>query len=193
MKLIQMEKKSKEGNPWKTLSRKEIYQNPWIQVEEHQVITPSGTNGIYGQVHMKNLAIGIIPVDDQNHTWLVGQFRYTLNQYSWEIPMGGGPIGINPIESAQRELKEETGLSAQHWEELIRIHTSNSVTDELGIAYLATGLQQGKAEWDETEQLQIKRLPLSEVLQMILSGEITDSLTVAAILKLRIDKPGLFE
>jgi hypothetical protein len=101
-------KESKDDNPWTTLSSKPVYENPWILVEEHQVINPAGGKGIYGKVHFKNKAIGIVALDDQKNTWLVGQFRYPLNEWSWEIPEGGGPIGADVLLSAKRELKEET-------------------------------------------------------------------------------------
>src|SRR4028119_1240961 len=114
-------------NPWKTLSAKEIYDNPWINVTEYQVINPSGGAGIYGKVHFKNLGIGILPLDDSMHTWLVGQYRYTLNKYSWDIPAGGCPVGTDPLETAKRELAEETGLIATEWKELMPFHLSNSV------------------------------------------------------------------
>src|SRR6266487_6951807 len=106
-------------SPWIKLSHEDIYENPWIKLEEHQLINPSGSKGIYGKVHFKNTAIGIIPLDDENNTWLVGQHRYVLSEWSWEIPEGGGPAGINILESAQRELLEETGLKAKHWKEIL--------------------------------------------------------------------------
>lgn len=171
-------------NPWITHSTKEIYSNPWIKLTEHDVTNPGGGKSIYGKVHYKNLAIGIIPLDDQMNTWLVGQYRYTLDEYSWEIPMGGGPIGISKLESAKRELKEETGLTATKWTEICKIHTSNSVTDEVGYALLAEELTEGETAFEETEDLQIKKLPFSEVLTMCDNGEITDSLSVAAIYRL---------
>lgn len=170
-------------NPWKTLSKKPIYENPWIRVEEHQVITPAGKEGIYGKVHFKNRAMAIIPIDYEGYTWLVGQYRYTLDEYSWEIPMGGGPNDLDLLESAKRELKEETGLLANKWTELLKIHTSNSVTDEWGLIYLAENLTQGETEFEETEQLLIKKLPFKEALEMVMSGQITDSISVAGLLK----------
>lgn len=169
--------------PWKTTSSKSIYENPWISVREDQVINPSGNAGIYGVVSFKNLAIGIIPLDENQNTWLVGQYRYPLDVYSWEIPMGGGPIGIPPLESAKRELQEETGLIARQWSELLQIHTSNSVTDEFGIAYLAQQLTEGPTNFEDTEDLAIKKLPLSEAVEMVMSGKITDSMSMAALLK----------
>jgi ADP-ribose pyrophosphatase len=176
----------KEQNSWVTLDKAVRYENPWIRVSEHQVLNPSGKPGIYGVVSFKNLAIGILPLDQDHHTWLVGQWRYPLNAYSWEIPEGGGPLGIDPLESARRELKEETGLIAGKYTELGRIHTSNSVCDESGILYLAQDLQMTDAEPEESEDLQVRRLPFSEACQMVMDGRITDSLSIAAILKTRI-------
>ena len=175
-----------EENPWQITSQKEIYDNPWINLTEYQVINPSGNPGIYGKIHFKNIAIGILPLDDEMNTYLVGQFRFALGQYSWEMPEGGGPLGIDPIESAKRELLEETGLKAENWSELVRIHLSNSVSDELSIIYLARGLAQFEAEPEDTEQLIVKKLPFETVYQMVCDGEITDSMTVAAVLKLKL-------
>jgi len=170
-------------NPWKKLSKKLIYENPWIRLEEHQVLNPAGNNGIYGTVHFKNLAIGIIPIDAEGYSYLVGQYRFPLDEYSWEIPEGGGNHNIPPLESAKRELLEETGIKASSWQEIQRIHTSNSVSDELGIIYLATDLEFGEAQPEEDEVLQLKRVHWKEMLEMVLNGEITDSLSVAGILK----------
>jgi 8-oxo-dGTP pyrophosphatase MutT (NUDIX family) len=175
--------KDQYKNPWKRKSSKLIYQNPWIKLEEDQVIRPNGSEGIYGKVHFKNKALGIIPLDDQNNTWLVGQYRYTLNEYSWEIPMGGVPLGENTLEGAKRELMEETGLIAQKWTKLMRIHTSNSVTDEYGFVYLAEDLTQGEMNWDETEELLVKKLPLDEAVKMVSNGTITDAISLAGLLK----------
>ena len=173
-----------QGNPWRQMSSKSIYENPWLKVEEDEVINPGGGNSCYGKILFKNIAIGIIPLDEDNNTWLVGQYRYVPDCYSWEIPMGGGPLNIDPLESAQRELQEETGLTAQHWEELMQLHTSNSVTDERGVVYIARGLTEGETAFEETEDLQIIKLPLSEAVQYVMSGEITDAISVAALLKL---------
>ncbi|MEM6723516.1 MAG: NUDIX hydrolase, partial [Bacteroidota bacterium] len=102
-------------NPWTKLSEALQYDNPWIRITEHQVLNPNGNPGIYGVVHFKNVAIGIVPLDEEYNTWLVGQYRYTLEQYSWEIPEGGGPLGTDPLKSAKRELLEETGITAKEW------------------------------------------------------------------------------
>jgi ADP-ribose pyrophosphatase len=178
--------KNQNINPWKTLSSQKIYENPWISLTEHQVINPGGGNGIYGEVHFKNLAIGIIPLDKENNTWLVGQYRYPLKQYSWEIPEGGGLLIDDPLLSAKRELLEETGIDADEWIEIQRIHLSNSVSDELGIIYLARQLSFGESSPEESEDLIVRKLPFETVYQMVLNGEITDSLSVAAILKVKI-------
>ena len=170
-------------NPWKTKSKKNIYENPWIRLEEHDVLTPSGNKGIYGKVFFKNKALGIVPLDENGNTWLVGQYRYALDEYSWEIPMGGGPVNEDILESAKRELKEETGLIAGKWENIMRIHTSNSITDEEGFVFLAEDLTPGETEFDETEQLQILKLPLKEAIQKVMDGEITDAISIAGLLK----------
>ncbi len=179
-------------NPWKMNSIKKVYENDWISVEHHDVLNPSSKPGIYGKVHFKNIAIGIIPVSDDGFTWIVGQFRYPLNQYSWEIPEGGGQLDIEPIESAKRELMEETGIQAKYWLPIQEIHTSNSVSDEYGIIYLAKELEYGIANPDENEDLTVKKIKLTKVLEMILDGEITDSLSVSGILSLKLKFPALF-
>ncbi|NJN27314.1 MAG: NUDIX hydrolase [Cyclobacteriaceae bacterium] len=173
----------KHENPWQCRSSRDIYENPWIKVVEDQVIRPNKTTGIYGKIQFKNKAIGIVPLDDQLNTWLVGQFRYTLNEYSWEICTGGVSHDEDSLEGARRELREETGLSAKKWTPLLKIHTSNSVTDEYGYIYIAEELTEGEMEWDETEDLKIWKLPLKEALNLVLDGRITDSLSIAGILK----------
>jgi ADP-ribose pyrophosphatase len=177
---------NEESNPWKTLSKEVKYDNNWIQVSEHQVINPAGGNGIYGVVHFRNYAIGIVPMDNENNIYLVGQYRYPLNKYSWEIPEGGGALDIDPLQSAKRELLEETGLVAKHWQEVMRLHLSNSVTDELAILYLAKNLEQFDPEPEETEELKIKKIHFDEALEMVINGEITDAMSVAAIMRIRL-------
>lgn len=170
-------------NPWECKSSKEIYDNPWIKVVEDQVVRPNKTHGIYGKVHFKNKAIGIIPIDKELNTWLVGQFRYTLNEYSWEIPTGGVPLDEDTLDGAKRELREETGLLGEKWTNLLKIHTSNSVTDEYGYIFVAEQLTQGEMDWDETEELQIRKLPLKEAITLVMENKITDSLSIAGLLK----------
>ncbi len=171
-------------NPWKTKSKTTVYENKWIKVCHEDVITPTGTDGIYGTVHFKNLAIGIIPLDENNNTWLVGQFRYALGAYSWEIPEGGGVLADNPLDAAKRELQEEVGLEAEQWDKLTEFNTSNSVTDEKAIIYLARNLKSVQIKWDETELLEIKKIHIDEVMKMIHNGEIRDSLTIIGMYRL---------
>lgn len=173
-------------NPWKTIKSKLKYENSWISVTEHNVINAANNNGIYGTVHFKNIAIGIIPLDEENNTWLVGQYRYPLAQYSWEICEGGGDLSISPLESAKRELFEETGIKATQWKKIMDIHLSNSVSDEVGVIYIAKGLSYFESQPDEDEVLKIKKLPFNTVFEMVMKGEITDSLSVAGILKTKL-------
>jgi ADP-ribose pyrophosphatase len=178
--------KEKEKNSWTTLKSETAFETPWIKVTRHDVLNPAGKPGLYGVVSFKNIAIGVLPLDKDMNTWLVGQWRYPLGEYSWEICEGGGPHGIDPLESAKRELKEETGLTAKKYTFLGKMHTSNSVCDEYGLLYLAQDLTQESAEPEETEDLQLKKVPFEEAYQMVMDGRITDSLSMVAILKTRI-------
>ena len=168
---------------WKRLERKVVYDNPWITLYEDQVINPGGGQNLYGNIHFKNKAVAIVPLDDEGNTWLVGQDRYTLGEYSWEVPMGASEQDEDPIDTAHRELAEETGLSAREMNCLMRLHTSNSITDEEGFVFVARDLTQGDTAFDEMEVLEIRKLPLSEAVGMINRGEITDAISVAALLR----------
>lgn len=168
--------------PWQRLSSECRYENPWIQVFHEEVITPGNTAGIYGRVHFRGTAIGIIPVDNDGNTWLVGQYRYTLDDYSWEIPMGGCPAGEMPLEAARRELAEETGLRAGEWQQIQKLHTSNSITDECGLVFLARDLEQGEMALESSEDITVRKLPLSEAVEWVMSGKITDAVSVAGLL-----------
>jgi 8-oxo-dGTP pyrophosphatase MutT (NUDIX family) len=174
------------NNPWKILSSQVQYDNKWIQVTEHQVLNPSGGPGIYGVVHFKNLAIGVVALDEEQHIYLVGQYRFPLEQFSWEIPEGGGPLEDDPLLSAKRELLEETGLIAHSWKPVVQMHLSNSVSDEVSIIYLARGLEQHAPQPEETEQLTVERMPFEKAYQLVKAHQITDSITVAAILKIKL-------
>jgi 8-oxo-dGTP pyrophosphatase MutT (NUDIX family) len=175
-----------ENNPWSIEAERKLYDNPWISLTEYDVINPSGNKGIYGKVHFKNTAVGIVAIDEKLNIYLVGQYRFPINEYSWEIPEGGAPVGTDPLEGGKRELLEETGLRAADWEPLMQMHLSNSVSDELAIVYLATGLTQHQAEPEETEQLLIKKVPVTEAYQMVEEGIIKDSMSVAAIIKIKL-------
>lgn len=179
--------KARKVGAWTELERREVYDNPWIRVTESEVLNPNGGSGIYGVVHFKNLAIGVIPVDEKGYTWLVGQDRFPFEgKYTWEIVEGGGPIEEDPLESAKRELLEEVGLKAENWQLIQEMDLSNSATTERALIYLARGISHHQAQPDETEQLQIKRLPLEEAFDMVWEGLIVDSLSVAGLLKLRL-------
>lgn len=169
---------------WQEKSRKEVYSNPWISVTHSEVVTPAGTDGIYGLVHFHNLAVGVVPIDDEGYTWLVRQSRYPLQEFTWEIPEGGSPQGEDPLETAKRELKEEVGLTATDWQPLLKMHLSNSVTDELGYIFVARGISVGETELEDSEDITSVRIPLTEAIEKVMTGEITDSLSVAALLKL---------
>jgi len=177
---------SQAVNPWTILGEQLKYDNPWISVTEYQVLNPGGGKGIYGKVHFKNLAIGIVALDEDGCIFLVGQYRFPMDRYSWEIPEGGGPLGVDPLASAQRELLEETGLRAVSWEKILEVQLSNSVSDEEGIIYLARELTQYEPLPEETEELRMKRVPFEEAYGMLKRGELTDSLTIAAIQKIKL-------
>ena len=170
------------NSDWKTLNRKTVYENPWIKVEHHDVVNPAGNPGIYGTVHYKNIAVAILPIDHEGYTYIVGQYRYVLNSYSWEIPEGGCPEGEDPLNAAKRELQEETGLLASTWTPILEMDLSNSVSNERSISYLANGISKGVASPEETENLQVRRIDFDQLVQMVTSGEIRDSLTVATVL-----------
>jgi len=169
---------------WKKLSSRVVYDNDWMEVREDHVINPGGGENQYGHVHFKNRAVAIVALDESDNTWLVGQQRYTLDEYSWELPMGGAPLDEEPLAAARRELLEETGLSARDWQEVMRLHTSNSITDEVGFVYVATDLSMGAPNTEETEELEVRKVPLQAAVQMVLDGEITDAISAAALLRL---------
>ncbi len=173
---------------WQRIDRKIVYENPWITLYEDQVINPGGGRNTYGNVHFKKKAIAIVPLDDDGNTWIVGQDRYTLGEYSWEVPMGASEEDEDPIDTAHRELAEETGLSARDMTCLMRLHTSNSITDEEGFVFVARDLTQGDTAFDEMEDLEIRKLSLAEAVAMIGRGEMTDAISVAALLRIHADQ-----
>lgn len=165
-----------------------MYENDWIRVREDRVARPDGEPGIYGVVHYKNIAVGVLPVED-GHTYLVGQYRYPLEQYSWEIPEGGCPAGEEPLEAARRELREETGFEAGRWRRLGESHLSNSVSDERAVWFLARGLTPGERQPEGTEALEVRRVRIEEAVEMALDGRITDALSQTAIMSYALERP----
>jgi len=178
---------------WIVKNSKEVYDNPWITVRHSDVITPGDTDGIYGEVNFKNLAIGIIPIDQNGYTWRVGQFRFPLNTYSWEIPEGGGPIGIDPLESAKRELLEEVGYTAEEWIEFLQIDLSNSVINERAVIFLAESLTFLGTNHEDIENFRLECLHFNILNNQVIKREITDSISVAAVLKLAVLRPEFLE
>jgi 8-oxo-dGTP pyrophosphatase MutT (NUDIX family) len=177
-----------ESNPWRRVSRRVAYDNPWIQILHDDVVRPDGQPGIYGVVHFKNRAIGVVPIDAGDRVLLVGQYRYTFDHYSWEIPEGGGRLDEEPEEAARRELVEETGYGGGQWRELCRAELSNSVTDEVTILFVATGLEEGPASPEGTEQLELRWVPFDEAMAMIGRGEIADAMTILALQTVALER-----
>jgi 8-oxo-dGTP pyrophosphatase MutT (NUDIX family) len=171
------------GKPWAIRTAKTVYRNPWITVREYQATAPTGRPALYGVVNFQSYALAILPLHDDATVTLVGQHRFALADYSWEIPEGGGPIGEDPLAGAQRELREETGLIGADWREVLRLQLSNSVTDEQAVGYIATGLTQAESDPDETEAFQLARVPFAEALDLVFRGIIVDVLTVAMLLR----------
>lgn len=179
---------AKKIGSWTELERKEIYDNPWIKLTESEVLNPNGGEGIYGVVHFKNLAIGVIPLDEEMNTWIVGQDRFPFaGKFTWEIIEGGGPLNEDPLDSAKRELLEEAGLKAENWELIQEMDLSNSATDERAMIYVARGLSFHESDPDETEDLQVKKISFEDLYQMVLKGEVKDSLSVAGVLRLKLN------
>jgi 8-oxo-dGTP pyrophosphatase MutT (NUDIX family) len=174
------------NGPWSRRSRRVAYENAWITVWHDEVVRPDAAAGVYGVVHFANLAAGVLAIDALDRVLLVGQHRYALEAHSWEIPEGGVPPGESPLDGARRELREETGVEASDWRELARVHLSNSVSDELAVLFVVTGLSQGRATPDGTEDLESRWVPFAEVLEMTLDGRITDAMTVIAVERLAL-------
>jgi 8-oxo-dGTP pyrophosphatase MutT (NUDIX family) len=177
-------------SPWTRRSRSLAYENAWIQVFHDDVLRPDGGPGVYGVVHPRTHAVGVVAIDDRDRVLLVGQYRYTLDRYSWEIPEGGVPLEMDPLEGARRELAEETGYRAETWRELMRFSLANSTSDETGAIYLATGLTEGEPDPDDTEELSVRWMPFDEAIEAVRSGELHDGVTQLGLLRTALDRAG---
>jgi len=173
-------------NPWMVLSQRSVYENDWVRVDHHEVLDPSGGPGIYGTVHFKQQATGVVPIDEKGNVVLVGQYRFPLRAYSWEIPEGGGEHSVPALESAQRELREECGLAARRWQEIVRMDLSNSVTDERSTAFLAWELFDVDGRPEATERLQVARMPFWSAVDRAKRGEIRDAISVASLFRVAL-------
>lgn len=174
-----------QNGPWQVHSTELSFSNPWIRVETSQITHPNGDPGIYGVVRYANYATGVLPIDDEGYTWLVGQHRFPFDAYSWELPEGGGRKDVDPRVSAARELEEETGLLAAHWHRLGEWHLSNSVSDERAFGYVAWGLSPGLAAPEASEELALQRVAFPDLMHKCLSGEITDAFTLLMVFAAR--------
>ena len=173
------------GTPWKPGTQRVAFESAWITVIDQQATAPTGRLAQYGMVRFKNLAIAVLPIHDDGTVTLVGQHRFPLGDYSWELPEGGAPLDEDPLAGAKRELGEETGLAAAEWREVMRTQLSNSVTDERMIGYLALGLSEAEDAHhaDETEAIALVRVPFREALDAAVAGHLPDMLTVAMLLR----------
>ena len=175
-----------ERNPWQIMDSNVKYENAWIRVIEHEVMTPAQKEGIYGVVEFKNKAIAILPLDEDYNTWLVGQYRFPMQQYEWEVPEGGSPVNETPLETAKRELAEEVGLVATEYIFIQEVQLSNCTTNEIGFIFVAKGLSEVTTSFDDTEVLQGKKLAFEEVYQMAVRGEIRDNFSLTAIYRVKL-------
>ncbi len=171
------------GSGWGRRTERLVYDNPWITLREYDAEAPTGAHTVYGVVSFKNQAMGVLPIFDDGSIVMVGQARFPLGDYSWEIPEGGAPLGEDPLAGARRELREEAGLEAADWRHVLSFQLSNSVTDERGQGFIATGLSQVAAEPDATESFALARVPFAEALEQALAGRISDMITLAMLLR----------
>jgi len=181
-----------QPNPYTVLGRQHLYSSPWIRLREDRFRHRRGAEGLYVVCGFQRIACGVLALDDQDRVILVGQWRYPLEAYSWEVPEGGGDITESPFEAIRRELAEEAGLSAGTWEPLAFFHASNSSTEEEAFLFLATGLEVATGHRPEDdEELLVHREPFQDCLARVLRGELTDSLTVMALLTLQARRSGV--
>jgi 8-oxo-dGTP pyrophosphatase MutT (NUDIX family) len=172
-----------DGNPWTVKRVTRPFENDWFSIDAHDVVRPDGADGTYSVIRVRRMAVGVLPIDDAGRVHLVGQWRFPLGRYSWEMPEGGAEPGEDALECARRELEEETGLSAQTYLQILEMDLSNSLTDERAVLFLATDLREGQSNPEAVEVLQRRTAPFADVLARVVDGRIRDSLTVAAVLR----------
>lgn len=168
---------------WQELTSHTVFENPWIRIESHDVIAPTGRPAHYGLVKFANRGIAVLPLHEDGTVSIVGQARFATKAYSWELPEGGGPLDEAPRDAAIRELREETGLVAADLREILSFDMSNSVTDEVAVCFLATGLSQSETAPDETEAFEYARVPFRDLLDAVIKGQVRDGLTVVSVLR----------
>ena len=171
------------GTPWRDHGGRTVFDNPWMTVTEHAATAPTGEPATYGKIHFKNLALAVLPLHEDGTVTLVGQHRFAMMDYAWEIPEGGGPLDVDPLESIRRELREEAGLEAADWREILRFQISNSLTDERGIGWLAMGFTPAEQDPDDTEAIALARVPFREALDAVVNGWIEDGMSMAMLLR----------
>jgi len=176
------------AGPWRRRSRTQVYANAWITVWHDEVDRPDGSPGIYGVVHFANEAVGVVVLDDDDRVLLVGQHRYTLDRYSWEIPEGGSPSGEPAVEGAKRELLEETGVTADGWRPIRRFTLSNSISDESGVLFAARARSHEAPSPDPTEDLAIRWVPFDDAIAMIDRAEIVDAMSIMALQAVALER-----
>jgi ADP-ribose pyrophosphatase len=172
-----------DGNPWIVKSVDRPFENEWLALDRHKVVRPDGDDGTYTVVRIRRVAVGVLPIEPDGSVHLVGQWRFPLGRYSWEMPEGGAEPGEDPLDCAKRELEEETGLSAGRFERVLELDMSNSLTDERAVIYLAFDLRAGEASPEGTEVLRRRRAHFRDVLERVADYRITDAMTVAAVLR----------
>ena len=177
--------KTLQSSPWKTKSSREVYKNPWIRVREDDVIRPDGGPGLYGVIEIRP-SIGVVAVDSEDRVVLVGQWRYSVDRYSWEVPRGGSHPGeTDMLVVAQRELAEETGVLAQTWQALGPVDVCNGVANDVQSLFLATELSPTNRNLDPEEDIIVDWKPFEEAVQMAIDGRITEVCSVAALLRVQ--------
>jgi 8-oxo-dGTP pyrophosphatase MutT (NUDIX family) len=175
-----------EQNPWRILGKRQHYDDPWLTLVEHDVENAAGKCSTYATVHFKKRGLAVLPVDREGHVYLVGQYRFGVRRYGWEVPAGGADADEAALETARRELAEEMGFAAAQWCEILRVYISGSLTDEQAVAFVAWDLAPRRPKPDEQEVLAVRRMPFAEAVDMACGGGIADVLSVAVILRVRL-------